>query len=43
MGHPPVFGEPKLGEVVKGPIRTAGITPAPEEAVRRPNAVNPGE
>ena len=35
MGHPPVYDEPSIGDAVKGPIRTAGVTPAPEEARRR--------
>ncbi|HEV7417635.1 MAG TPA: cytochrome ubiquinol oxidase subunit I [Tianweitania sediminis] len=35
MSRPPVFDEPRLQDVAPGPIRTAGITPAPEEAVRR--------
>lgn len=39
MSRPPVFDEPRLKDVTKGPIRTAGITPAPEEAARRPEAV----
>ena len=43
MGHEPTRGEPDMSDVVQGPIRTAGITPAPEEARRRPEAVQPGE
>lgn len=43
MSRPPVFDEPKLKEVTKGPIRTAGITPAPEHAVRRPQDIHTGE
>ena len=39
MSRPPVFDEPRLKDVTTGPIRTAGITPAPEEAFRRPDAV----
>ena len=35
MARPPVFDEPSLGDAPGGPIRTAGITPAPEEAARR--------
>ena len=35
MGHAPVYDEPRMKDVVDGPIRTAGITPAPEEAQRR--------
>jgi cytochrome d ubiquinol oxidase subunit I len=35
MSRPPVYEEPTLGDVVSGPIRTAGITPAQEEIVRR--------
>ncbi|WP_308914771.1 cytochrome ubiquinol oxidase subunit I [Jannaschia sp. LMIT008] len=44
MSRPPVFDEKPLKDSIDGPIRTAGITPAPEEATRRggPNAV-PGE
>ncbi|WP_316014449.1 cytochrome ubiquinol oxidase subunit I [Roseobacter sp. HKCCA0434] len=38
MSRPPVFHEPRLKDVTKGPIRTAGVTPAPEEAARRPEA-----
>jgi len=29
MHHAPVLGEPELVDVLQGPIRTAGITPAP--------------
>ncbi|WP_108502661.1 cytochrome ubiquinol oxidase subunit I [Paracoccus indicus] len=43
MSRPPVFDEPRLKDVTKGPIRTAGITPAIEETMRRPEAANPGE
>ena len=43
MSRPPVFDEPRLKDVTAGPIRTAGITPAPEEAVRRPGAMHPAE
>ena len=43
MSRPPVFDEPRLKDATKGPIRTAGITPAIEETMRRPNAVQPGE
>ena len=32
MSHPPVYDEPSLADTVEGPIRTAGITPAQEEA-----------
>lgn len=39
MSCPPIFDEPRLKDVTEGPIRTAGITPAPEEAARRPEAV----
>ena len=35
MSRPPVFDEPRLTDVTQGPIRTAGTTPAPEEAARR--------
>ena len=35
ISHPPVFDEPKLTDITQGPTRTAGITPAPEEAARR--------
>ena len=39
MSHEPQPAEPSLGEAVKGPIRTAGVTPAQEhEAVRRRDA-----
>ena len=34
MGHAPSYDEPRLKDVAQGPIRTAGITPAPEEAAR---------
>lgn len=34
LSHPPVPDEPRLQDVVEGPIRTAGITPAPSEATR---------
>ncbi|WP_235674138.1 MULTISPECIES: cytochrome ubiquinol oxidase subunit I [unclassified Paracoccus (in: a-proteobacteria)] len=43
MSRPPVFDEPRLKDVTKGPIRTAGITPAIEETMRRPDAAHPGE
>ena len=43
MSRPPVFDEPRMKDVVEGPIRTAGITPAPGEAERRPGAVQPAE
>lgn len=43
MSRPPVFDEPKLKDVTPGPIRTAGITPAPEQAARRPQDIQPGE
>ena len=43
MGHAPSAEEPTLADSVKGPTRTAGITPAPEEASRRPGAMQPGE
>jgi cytochrome d ubiquinol oxidase subunit I len=43
MSRPPVFHEPRLKDVTEGPIRTAGITPAAEEAARRPDAVQAGE
>lgn len=43
MSRPPVFDEPRLKDVTKGPIRTAGITPAIEETMRRPEAARPGE
>ncbi len=43
MSRPPVFDEPRLTDVTKGPIRTAGITPAMEEAARRPGAMHPAE
>ena len=35
MSRPPVFDEPRLADSTDGPIRTAGVTPAPEEARRR--------
>ena len=35
MGHAPYINEPDMNDVIDGPIRTAGITPAPEEAARR--------
>ena len=35
MGHAPSYDESRLKDVVGGPIRTAGITPAPEEERRR--------
>ena len=37
MSRPPVFDEPRMADSVDGPIRTAGVTPAPEEAARRPD------
>jgi len=43
MGHVPSSSEPRLADSVDGPTRTAGITPAPEEAARRPDAVDTGE
>lgn len=43
MSRPPVFDEPRLKDVIPGPIRTAGITPAPAEAAHRPHAAHPGE
>ena len=43
MSHPPVFDEPGMKNVTKGPIRTAGITPAPEEAARRPQDIQQGD
>ncbi|MCL3883192.1 cytochrome ubiquinol oxidase subunit I [Marivita sp. GX14005] len=43
MNRPPVFDEPRLKDVSDGPIRTAGITPAPEHATRRPEDMQPGE
>ncbi len=43
MSRPPVFDEPRLKDVTDGPIRTAGITPAPEEAARRGTPLQPGE
>ena len=35
MSRPPVFDEPDIEDSVDGPIRTAGVTPAPEESARR--------
>ena len=35
MSKPPVYDEPRLTDVTQGPIRTAGTTPAAEEAARR--------
>ncbi len=35
MGHSPSPDEPRLKDDIDGPIRTAGITPAPGEAERR--------
>ena len=35
MSHAPSYDEPRMKDVVEGPIRTAGITPAPEEAQRK--------
>ena len=43
MNKAPRYDEPEYGDVVEGPIRTAGITPAPEEARRRPGAASPAE
>ena len=45
MSRPPVYDEPRLADVVAGPIRTAGTTPAQEStAVRsRSPAVEPAE
>ncbi len=43
MGHEPTTDETTLADSVKGPTRTAGITPAPEEARRRPQSMQPGE
>lgn len=43
MSRSPVFDEPRLKDVTKGPTRTAGITPAIEETMRRPDAAHPGE
>ena len=42
MGHEPSPAEPSLADTPRGPIRTAGITPAPEEAARRPGAAHGG-
>jgi cytochrome d ubiquinol oxidase subunit I len=42
LSHPPVPDEPRLQDVVAGPIRTAGITPAPAEAARH-GAARPAE
>lgn len=42
LSRPPLIGEPRLQDVVAGPIRTAGITPAPEEAARK-GAPRPAE
>jgi cytochrome d ubiquinol oxidase subunit I len=39
MSRPPNSEEPRLKDSVEGPTRTAGITPAPSEAARRPNAI----
>ncbi|MFX0541791.1 cytochrome ubiquinol oxidase subunit I [Roseovarius sp. S4756] len=39
MSRPPKSDEERLKDSVDGPTRTAGITAAPEEAARRPNAV----
>lgn len=41
MGHAPHPGEPDLAEATRGPIRTAGITPAP--SVDRRSIPEPGE
>ena len=44
MSKPPHYGEEALVDSVKGPIRTAGITPAAEEVARRGRkAPVPGE
>ncbi|MBW3097704.1 cytochrome ubiquinol oxidase subunit I [Pseudohoeflea coraliihabitans] len=43
MGRPPVFDEPRLKDVSDGPIRAAGITPAPEQTSRRPQDPRKGE
>ena len=42
MGRQPSSKEPRLADSVKGPIRTAGTTPAPEEASRRPDTTETG-
>lgn len=42
MNRSPDIGEPRLKGLAEGPIRTAGITPAQEEAVRRPQALQNG-
>lgn len=39
MSKPPTSQEPRLKDVNDGPMRAAGITPAPAEAARRPDAV----
>ena len=41
MSRPPVYDEPRLTDVTQGPIRTAGITPAAEEAARRKRGHGP--
>ncbi len=38
MAHAPHVGERGVRQTAQGPIRTAGITPAPEEAARRSRA-----
>ena len=35
LSRPPRADEPRLHDVVEGPIRSAGITPAPAEAARQ--------
>ena len=35
MGHAPSYDEPSIKDAIGGPIRTAGITPGPEEERRR--------
>ncbi|WP_281966493.1 cytochrome ubiquinol oxidase subunit I [Roseovarius nanhaiticus] len=39
MSRPPHSDEERFKDVVDGPTRAAGITPAPEEASRRPRAM----
>jgi cytochrome d ubiquinol oxidase subunit I len=43
MGHAPVPEEKGIKDTVEGPIRTAGITPAPEEARRQRRRPTPAE
>lgn len=43
MSRPPADAEPRFKDVNKGPTRTAGLTPGPGEAERRPDAHQPGE